>query len=117
MEHQIELLQPDFVPLRNEITTDYDAGAVRHVVLHDGSCIRLRKVADDYDPTDRDLAYAHVRERQAAGEVPTGLFYISPVSQDMIEQCELVPEPLYNLPFENLCPGSAELEKLQLRFR
>lgn len=35
----------------------------------------------------------------------------------MNEQLEIVPKPLTNLPFEALCPGSAELEKLQTRFR
>ena len=33
-------------------------------MLHDGSWVRLRKVADDYDPTDRDRAYSYIRERQ-----------------------------------------------------
>jgi len=116
-EHQIELVHADYVPERLEIITDYEPGTVRRVVLHDRSCITLRKVADDYDPTDREAAYTHVRERQLAGEVATGLLYINPDSQDMTEQSEVIDEPMYNQPFENLCPGSAELEKLQLRFR
>ena len=116
-EHQIELVQADYVPERREITTEYEPGAVRHVLLHDGSSLSLRKVREDYDPTDRDRAYAHIRERQVAGEVSTGLLYIAPDSVDMIEQSEAIPEPVCNQPFENLCPGSAELEKLQARFR
>ena len=42
---------------------------VKNVMLHDGGWVRLRKVAADYDPTDRDRAYAYIRERQRAGEV------------------------------------------------
>jgi 2-oxoglutarate ferredoxin oxidoreductase subunit beta len=53
------------VPPASEITTDYDAGAVRSVALHDGSMIQLRKLAADYDPTDRDRAYSYVRSHQA----------------------------------------------------
>jgi 2-oxoglutarate ferredoxin oxidoreductase subunit beta len=49
--------------------------------------------------------------------VVTGLLYISPDSKDMVEQNELVDTPLYNLPFEQLCPGDAELQKLQNRLR
>ncbi len=116
-EHQIELVQADYVPEHSEITTDYEPGSVKNVLLHDGSTLRLRKVAEEYDPTDRDRAYALIRERQRLGEVATGLLYISPDAPDMIEQSEAIAEPVYNQPFENLCPGSAELEKLQLRFR
>jgi 2-oxoglutarate ferredoxin oxidoreductase subunit beta len=90
---------------------------VRNVLLHDGNWVRLRKVAEDYDPTDRDQTYAYVRERQKAGEVATGLLFISPDSSDLHEQSNTVATPLVQLRHEDLCPGSAELEKLQRRFR
>jgi hypothetical protein len=35
----------------------------------------------------------------------------------MVAQNEIVDAPLYDLPFEQLCPGNAELQKLQGRFR
>ncbi len=116
-EHQIEVIQADFVPIRDEITTQYEPGSVQRVQLHDGSWVNLRKVAEDYDATDRDRAVAHIRERQEAGETATGLLYISSDSKDMVEQNDMVDAPLYNLPYEDLCPGSEALEKLQLRFR
>ncbi|MFI5386068.1 MAG: 2-oxoacid:ferredoxin oxidoreductase subunit beta [Fimbriimonadales bacterium] len=116
-EHQIELVYSDFVPMRKEITMHAEAGAVQDVMLHDGSNLRLRKVAKEYDPMDRDSAYSRIREHKMAGEVLTGLLYVSLDSQDMMEQCEAISEPVYNQPFANLCPGSEELEKLQKRFR
>ncbi len=116
-EHKIELINADFVPMRDEITTEYAPGSAQRVIMHDGSSVVLRKIDDNYDPTDRDAAYAHIRAHDAKGEIATGLLYISPDSKDMIEQSEVVDAPIYNLPFEALCPGSAELEKLQLRFR
>ena len=116
-EHNVEVVQADFVPPREEITAEYDQGAVQNVMLHDGSWVRLRKVAADYDATDRDQAYAYIRDRQRSGEVATGLLYISADSKDMLDQNGVVPEALTALPFEQLCPGSAELEKLQARFR
>jgi 2-oxoglutarate ferredoxin oxidoreductase subunit beta len=116
-ENMVEVVAADFVPPASEITTEYAAGTVRSVVLHDGSWVRLRKVAEDYDPTDRDRAYEYIREKQKDGEVVTGLLHISTQSKDMNEQLDLVPKPLTNLPFATLCPGSAELEKLQARFR
>ncbi len=116
-EHQVEVVQADFVPPREEITSEQDTGSVKSVMLHDGSWVRLHKVADDYDTGDRDRAYAYIRARQQAGEVTTGLLYLSPDSQDMAAQNDLVDQPLYGLPFDQLCPGDAELQKLQARFR
>ena len=80
-------------------------------MLHDGGWVRLRKVAADYDPTDRDRAYAYIRERQRAGEIVTGLLYISADSQDMHDQSGTVDRALIDVPYERLCPGSAALEQ------
>jgi 2-oxoglutarate ferredoxin oxidoreductase subunit beta len=116
-EHQVEVVAADFVPPADEITSTQDAGTVKSVLLHDGSWVKLHKVAEHYDPSDRDRAYAYIRERQKEREVLTGLLYLSPDSKDMTEQNEMVDAPVYNLPFESLCPGNAELQKLQARFR
>ena len=116
-EHNVEIVQADFVPPREEITATYEEGDVRNVMMHDGSWVRLRKVAPDYDATDRDRSYAYIRERQRAGEVVTGLLYISPESKDMHAQGDTVPSPLVDVPYEQLCPGNAELQRMQQRFR
>ena len=116
-EHNVEIVNADFVPPRAMITAEYEAGSVRSVVLHDGATVRLRKLAEDYDPTDRDRAYAYIRERQQAGEVVTGLLYLSPDSRDLHDQSDTVDVPLTTVPYEQLCPGNAELQKLQARFR
>ena len=81
-------MQADFVPPREEITTDYQECELKSVMLHDGSWVKLRKVAKDYDPTDRDGAYAHIRDHQKKGEVVTGLLYLSPDSTDVHDQNE-----------------------------
>jgi 2-oxoglutarate ferredoxin oxidoreductase subunit beta len=116
-EKNVEVVHADFVAPAASISTRYDAGSVRNVMLHDGSWVRLRKVAEDYDPTDPDRSYSYIRERHKDGEIVTGLLYISPDSQDMHEQVNTVAAPLTQMPYEDLCPGSAELEKLQRRFR
>src|SRR5687767_15379747 len=51
-EKNVEVVQADFVPPASTITTQYDAGSVRSVMLHDGSWVRLRKVAADYDRSE-----------------------------------------------------------------
>jgi 2-oxoglutarate ferredoxin oxidoreductase subunit beta len=116
-EKNVEVVQADFVLPTAAITAAYDPGSVRSVMLHDGSWVRLRKITEDYDPTDRDHAYGYIRERQEEGEVVTGLLYLSPDSSDVHEQSNTVSTPLAQLPYEQLCPGSQELEKLQQRFR
>jgi 2-oxoglutarate ferredoxin oxidoreductase subunit beta len=79
---------------------------VQSVTLHDGSVVKLHKVAKDYDATNRDAAYAAIRDHQRRGEVMTGLLYLSPDSKDVHDQNETVAAPLYNLPHDQLCPAT-----------
>src|SRR5262249_31866915 len=116
-EHNVEIVSADFVMPAEAITADYASGTVRKVMMHDGSWVTLRKVAEDYDPTNRDRSYQYIRAAQGKGEVVTGLLPISPDSQDMHEQAGTVPGPLTQMPYEKLCPGNAELQTLQQRFR
>src|SRR5262249_14390157 len=111
-EHASELAPVDFVPLQREITASAEAGASMAVTMHDGSVVRFRQVAQDYDPTDRDAAYAHVRAHQERGEIVTGLLYLDERSADMHAVSNTVERPLIELPFEQLCPGSAALDAL-----
>jgi len=116
-EKNVEVVQADFVPPASPITADYQPGSVRNVMLHDGSWVRLRKVAEDYDPSDRDRAYAYIRERQRDGEVVTGLLYLSDDSKDMHAQSDTIPSSLIHVPYEQLCPGNTELQRMQARFK
>jgi 2-oxoglutarate ferredoxin oxidoreductase subunit beta len=85
--------------------------------MHDGSVVRFRKVADGFDPTDRDRAYAYVRERQEMGEIVTGLLHLSPAAPEMHEVAGTVETPLLELPYEDLCPGAEALQGIQRGFR
>src|SRR5438105_1767521 len=82
-EHYSEVAPVDFVPLRREITASGDDKALVSVTMHDGSVVRFRKVAADYDPRDRDAAYTYVRKAIHRGEVVTGLLHIDETSSDM----------------------------------
>ncbi|HEY8468611.1 MAG TPA: 2-oxoacid:ferredoxin oxidoreductase subunit beta [Longimicrobiales bacterium] len=116
-EHREDVAPIDFVPLRREITAESEPGAVTAVTMHDGSVVRFRRVAEDYDPTDRDAAYLYVRRLQERGEVPTGLLYIQPDSADMHAVNRTVERPLVELPYEELCPGAAALDQLMEEYR
>jgi 2-oxoglutarate ferredoxin oxidoreductase subunit beta len=116
-EHAQEVVRADFVPPREEITISYTEGDVVPVTLHDGSIVQLRKVNTDYDPTDRDAVYAYVRARQEAGEVATGLLYVSENAPDMMDIDDVIETPLVDLPYAELVPGNAALQKLMESYR
>jgi len=117
-DHYHEVAPVDFVPLRREIAAaDGEDTSLMTVTMHDGSVVRFRRVEEDYDPTNRDKAYAYVRQRQAKGEVVTGLLYIDKSANDMHEVNGTVERALVELPYEDLCPGSAALSELMEEFR
>lgn len=116
-EHARPITITDFIPPAREITASYEPGTARSVALHDGSIVRFRKVPEGYDPTDRRAVEMYLREREDAGEVATGILYIDPSAPDMHEVMGTVEEPLVNLTFEQLCPGSAELDRFQQELR
>ncbi len=111
--HMHEVVETDFVPLKAEITTDYDKGTVRAVQMHDGSTIRLRKVDEEYDASDLGAVIDFLGEAQQRGEIPTGLLYLGEAGEDMHAFSETVERPLVDVPYTDLCPGSAALEELQ----
>ena len=108
-EHNEAVNSLDVMISREEITVDYAPGSMAQVVQHDGSTIQLRKLAVDYDPTDRLAAMAHIQRRQAAGEVATGLLYWKNDTKDFSDQLNTVEVPLNTLGEAELCPGSAAL--------
>ena len=118
-DHYEELAPVDFVPMRKEIKAPEGAasGDAMSVTMHDGSVVRFRKSAEDYDPTDRDGAYEHVRAHQRRGEVVTGLLYIDERSRDMHALNRTTATPLVDLPYDKLCPGGAALQTLMDEYR
>jgi 2-oxoglutarate ferredoxin oxidoreductase subunit beta len=116
-EHNEAVNRLDFITGREEITADYAAGTVTTVKQHDGSILRLRKIAQDYDATDRIKVMNYLQERAAAGEVVTGLLYVNPDSQDLHEHMETMPVPLNTFGARDLCPGSVALEKINASMR
>ena len=116
-KHQLPIVQADFVPHAEEITAEYPEGSVKSVRMHDGSVVRFRKVASEYDPTDRVAAWKYLQERQTSGEIPTGLLFVDESGIEMHAGAKTPKKALSHVPFEDLCPGSAALAKLQDAFR
>jgi 2-oxoglutarate ferredoxin oxidoreductase subunit beta len=116
-EHNEAVNYLDVITGREEITVDYAPGAVEVVTQHDGSKLRLRKLAGDYDPHDRAQAISFLHHRQAAGEIVTGLLYVDPQAEDLHSYLNTVPTPFNELTEAELCPGASVLDKLNASLR
>jgi 2-oxoglutarate/2-oxoacid ferredoxin oxidoreductase subunit beta len=116
-QHNEAVNRLDFIESREEITADYSPGEVVEVPQHDGSIIRLRKLAGDYDPTDRIKVMNYLQQRAAAGEVVTGLLYIDPHAEDLHRHLNTVEAPLNQLGTRELCPGAVTLERINASLR
>ena len=116
-QHNESVNRLDFIEGREEITADYEPGSVVTVAQHDGSMLRLRKLAQDYDPTDRIKVMNYLQERAAKGEVVTGLLYVQPDSSDLHDNLNTVETPLNQLSERELCPGNVALERINAALR
>jgi 2-oxoglutarate/2-oxoacid ferredoxin oxidoreductase subunit beta len=102
----------DFIPKREAITAEYEAGTLAEVIQHDGSILRLRKIADDYDPHDRSAAMTYLEKRAEQGEIATGLLYVAREPEDLHKHLGTVEAPLNSLTERELCPGAETLEAI-----
>jgi 2-oxoglutarate/2-oxoacid ferredoxin oxidoreductase subunit beta len=116
-EHNEAVNFLDVITTREEITVDYAPGSVEIVKQHDGSLLRLRKIAGDYDIQNRSQALSFLHNRAAEGEIVTGLLYLDPEAEDMHAYLNTAKTPLNALTEAELCPGSAALEKLNAGLR
>lgn len=116
-EHNEAVNRLDFITGREEITVEYGPGTVETVRQHDGSSIALRKLAAEYDVHDRIAAMAYLQERQAAGEIVTGLLYVDPEPRDLHAYLGTAATPFNELNEASLCPGATALDKLNASLR
>jgi 2-oxoglutarate/2-oxoacid ferredoxin oxidoreductase subunit beta len=116
-EHDEVLGDISFVPFFEDISIEYDPGTTTQVTLHDGSKLYLKKVAQDYDPTDKLAAMSLLHETSRRGEFATGVLYVEPDKDDFVTLLNLVDEPLSQLPLSRVRPGPEVLEELMESLR
>ena len=116
-EHNHALNRMDFIPACAEITTTYAPGECVDVPQHDGSVLRLRKLPNGYDSSDRVTAMNYLHERQALGEVVTGLLYVESGAADLHAHLNTVACAFNRLDEAQLCPGSKVLDKINAALR
>ncbi len=116
-EHEEAVSEIGFVPSFEDIAVEYDPGTTYDVRMHDGSHLRLRKLHEDYDPSNRVSAVKALMESHEKGEVLTGVFYIDPKKPSFIDLLNLVDEPLGQLAEDRVRPGKPVLDEIMSRLR
>ena len=116
-EHNEAVNRLDVVLPRAEIYAEYAEGELLEIDQHDGSVLRLRKLDADYDPRDRIRAMNLLQQRQAQGEVVTGLLYVAADAEDLHRHLNTIDTPLNALGAEELNPGAEALERINASLR
>src|SRR6516164_9383202 len=116
-DHEEPLQDISFIAAFEEIDVDYDPGATVQGTIYDGSRLQLRKIEEDYDPTDRIRAITRLHEARQKNEVLTGVFYVNPTAPTFIDVLNLTEEPLTTLPESVVRPGREVLAGVMAELR
>src|SRR5262249_31947011 len=114
--HEELLHEIGFVPHYEEVTVEYDAGTTKLVELHDHSKITLKKLARDYDPTNRSQALELLHQANRDQLSRTGLVYYSAEMVSMDRSMNIIDEPLATLPESSIRPSAEKLAEVLKRF-
>ncbi|HWY70119.1 MAG TPA: 2-oxoacid:ferredoxin oxidoreductase subunit beta [Terriglobales bacterium] len=116
-EHEEAISEAGFVPHFEDIAVDYDPGSTFDVQMHDGSHLRLRKLHEDYDPTNKTNAVKNLMEAHEKGEVLTGVFYIDTQKPNFVDLLHITETPLAHLPQEVVRPPKRALDEVMESLR
>jgi 2-oxoglutarate/2-oxoacid ferredoxin oxidoreductase subunit beta len=111
-DHDEPINELSFVPHFEEIDVEYEPGVAVQVRMHDGSQLRLRKIEEDYDPTDKVEAIRRLAEANAKGEILTGVLYVNAQAPSFIDLLNISDEPLATLPQERVRPPKEALDSI-----
>src|SRR5688572_21693462 len=111
-EHQELLHQIGFVPAYEQIEVDYAPGEVKEVTMHDGSRILLKKLEEDYDPSDAIQALTRLHRAVADGQMLTGMVYLRPEKKSFVNLLNVPEKPLSQMEESVLKPSREALDKI-----
>jgi 2-oxoglutarate ferredoxin oxidoreductase subunit beta len=116
-DHEEPIQDISFVPAFEDITVEYDPGTTIEVTMHDGSSLRLSKIEEDYDPTNRLQAIQRLHEAHEKGEALTGVFYVNTKAPSFLDLLNITDDPLATLPQSKTRPGREVLEQVMEELR
>ena len=116
-DHDEPLQEVSFVPAFEDIDVDYEAGATVDVSMHDGSRLRLRKIEEEYDPTNKAEGLKRLAEAHDKGEILTGVFYVNTKAPTFMDLLNVTDETLATLPESLVRPSRQVLEECMEELR
>lgn len=115
-EHEERIQDITFIPSYSEVQVDYEPGTEQMVRLHDGPMIKLRKLAREYDATDRWQAMKLMEEARIANEFVTGLIYINEARATLPQTMNLSDTPLAYINEAQLRPSRDAFANVMAEF-
>jgi 2-oxoglutarate ferredoxin oxidoreductase subunit beta len=116
-DHDEPLQEINFIPAFEDIAIEYDPGTTVEVTMHDGSRLRLRKLEEDYDPTNKIRAITRLNEAKENDEMLTGVLYVNTHAPTFLDMLNITDEPLATLPASVVRPGREVLEQVMEELR
>jgi len=116
-DHDEPLQEINFIPVFEDIGVEYDPGTTMEVTMHDGSRLRLRKLEEDYDPTDKIRAITRLNEAKKDGDMLTGVLYVNTQAPTFLDMLNITEQPLATLPASVVRPGREVLEQVMEELR
>jgi 2-oxoglutarate ferredoxin oxidoreductase subunit beta len=118
-QHEQPIHELGFVPTWEKAEQDVDVppGQSMEVDMPNGGKIRIKKLARDFDPRDRNAALALLRESTEKQEFLTGLFYVNPTAKDFLDLLDLGPDALATLPESKVRPPREALARIMEELR
>jgi 2-oxoglutarate/2-oxoacid ferredoxin oxidoreductase subunit beta len=117
IDHEEPLQEISFIPVFEDIAVDYDPGTTLEVEMHDGSKLRLRKLEEDYDPTNKIRAITRLNEAKEKGEMLTGVLYVNTKAPTFIDMLNMTDQSLATIPASATRPGPEVLEQVMEELR
>ncbi len=111
-EHDELLHQIGFVQSYDQIEVEIDPGEMREVTLHDGSRILLKRLEEDYDPSNAVQALQRLHKAVDEGSMLTGLVYLRPEKKSFLKMLNMTDEPLFSLNEAQTRPAKDALDKI-----
>jgi len=112
-QHEAPLHDIAYVPTRKAIILEeFKQGEIKEVTMHDGSIVVLKKLAHDYDPTNKLQAMQILEEAEQNQWFITGLIYVDPDQPSLYDYMDLVEEPMNRLSSERIRPDKNSLDAI-----
>lgn len=115
--HEIQVLSPDYVAEKTEISAEQKEGEQIVVEMHDGTYLQLEPVGDDYDPRNRAQVISRLEEAERNKLYLTGLLYYEEPRPTLAQVENLPEQPLVHYDAAQLRPTQEQLDSVLEEFK